>query len=88
MVFVVRESSQRPAVAFAIGRKVGGATVRNRLRRRLRAVSRELVHEGRLPTGWYLVIAAPSAGELSYEVLGEHFRLASAAAHARAATVE
>jgi len=81
---MAREHGQTPAVAFAIGRKVGGATVRNLLRRRLRAVSRELVDGGRLPVGWYLVIVSPSAGDLPYSVLGEHFGLAAAAAHARA----
>lgn len=51
-------------VAYAVGRKAGGAVVRNRLRRRLRA----LVHEeqARLLPGAYLIGAAAAAAAMSY----------------------
>lgn len=39
---------------FAIGKATGGAVVRNRVRRRLRAALRTLLVEGRLPAGTYL----------------------------------
>ena len=43
-------------VAFAIGREVGTAVVRNRTRRRLRSVMTELaVPDGGLPAGDYLI---------------------------------
>jgi ribonuclease P protein component len=46
----------RPAQAgFAVGRSAGGAVVRNRVRRRLRAALRQLATEGRLPAGAYLL---------------------------------
>jgi ribonuclease P protein component len=51
-------------VAYAIGRRVGGAVVRNRLRRRLRAIVAELAPE--LVPGAYLVGAAPEAASLSF----------------------
>jgi ribonuclease P protein component len=51
-------------VAFAIGRKIGGAVVRNRLRRRLRAISGELSQE--LASGAYLFIVSREAVSLSY----------------------
>lgn len=44
-----------PRVAFQVGKATGGAVVRNRVRRRLRAALRELRHQGRLPGGTYLV---------------------------------
>ena len=44
-----------PRAGFAIGRSVGGAVVRNRIRRRLRAALRELQADGRLPAGTYLL---------------------------------
>ncbi|MGH9156145.1 MAG: ribonuclease P protein component [Acidimicrobiales bacterium] len=46
-------------VAYAIGRRVGGAVQRNRLRRRLRAIVAELAPD--LPAGTYLVSAGPAA---------------------------
>jgi len=51
-------------VAFAIGRKIGGAVVRNRLRRRLRAISGEL--SGRLAAGAYLFSVSREAIDLPY----------------------
>lgn len=44
-----------PRVAFQVGRRVGGAVVRNRVRRRLRAALRDLHQRGALPGGTYLV---------------------------------
>ncbi|MFL6205240.1 MAG: ribonuclease P protein component [Acidimicrobiales bacterium] len=44
-----------PRAAFAVGRAAGGAVLRNRIRRRLRAALRELRASGRLPAGTYLV---------------------------------
>ena len=58
------DSDEPPRVAYAVGRRVGGAVVRNRLRRRLRAVVSEL--EPQLKGGAYLVGAAPAATELTY----------------------
>jgi ribonuclease P protein component len=54
-------------VAYAVGRKTGGAVVRNRLRRRLRAAVAELSDQ--LRPGAYLVSAGPDASGLSYEQL-------------------
>ncbi len=50
-------------VAFALTRKVGSAVVRNRLRRRLRALCAELdrTRPGGLPRGALLLSAGPSA---------------------------
>lgn len=64
-------------MAFAIGRQVGGAVVRNRLRRRLRAVLRSLD----LAPGAYLVgvsVADPSADSLSFAQLSALVRQAVA----------
>jgi ribonuclease P protein component len=57
-----------PRVAFAIGRKVGHAVVRNRLRRQLRAICAELAGVSLVP-GAYLVSVQPAAAELSYAEL-------------------
>jgi ribonuclease P protein component len=57
-----------PQVAFAIGRKVGSAVVRNRVRRRLRAVMADLAGSPDSPVapGTYLVSVGPEVVSLSY----------------------
>ena len=65
-----------PAVAFAIGRKVGGAVVRNRLRRRLRAELGLLAGAGSLRPGSYLVGLRPEAAALDGTELRSHLRRA------------
>lgn len=57
-------------MAWALGRAIGPAVVRNRLRRRLRA----LLNEAPLPPGFYLIGAQPtaaqrSANELQFDLL-------------------
>ncbi len=49
-------------VAFAVGRTVGGAVVRNRLRRRLRSI----VAGAELPCGDYLITVGPEATTVPY----------------------
>lgn len=63
-----------PRVAFAVGRNVGGAVVRNRVRRRLRAAMRE--HRELLRPGWgYLVRAATPANVATYRELSDSIRV-------------
>jgi ribonuclease P protein component len=52
-------------VAYAIGRPVGTAVRRNRLRRRLRAILASFDRAGRLPASAYLVICQPAAVNLT-----------------------
>jgi ribonuclease P protein component len=63
-------------VAFAIGRRVGPAVVRNRLRRRLRDELVILARDGRLSAGTYLVGLAPAAAGLDGPTLRGHLRTA------------
>lgn len=56
-----------PRVAFAIGRKVGPAVVRNRLRRQIRAVLAEAgTSPGAMAPGSYLFGAHPSVVDLEF----------------------
>lgn len=62
---VVGPCSEPPRVAYAVGRRVGNAVVRNRVRRRLRAATR--VHADTLVPGRaYLVSAAGAAAASTY----------------------
>jgi ribonuclease P protein component len=58
------------AVAFAISRKVGNAVVRNRIRRRLRALIDGANPQPR--AGNYLVRVVEGFGEYAYDDLAHH----------------
>ena len=67
VTYLATPASGPPQVAFAIGRSVGPAVVRNRVRRRLRAITRELaVDPAALPPGRYLIGVRPDAATLDY----------------------
>ena len=69
-----RDETALVRVAYAIPRAAGPAVVRNRLRRRLRAVVRELA----LEPGDHLISASPAATELSFDQLRGLVRQAAA----------
>lgn len=56
-------------MAFSIGRAVGPAVVRNRLRRRLRALLHEIHAADPLPAVIMLIGAKPAAAELTFDQL-------------------
>ena len=64
VTFVPGTPPDPPQVAYAIGRKVGGAVVRNRLRRRMRAIVAELGPA--LSPGSYLMGATAEAAGLTF----------------------
>jgi ribonuclease P protein component len=64
MSVIADPAATPPRVGFAVGRSVGSAPVRNRIRRRLRALAR--VHADVLAPGWYLVGADASFVELPF----------------------
>jgi ribonuclease P protein component len=64
VTWLAGDPAEPPRVAYAIGRKAGGAVVRNRIRRRLRAIIREV--GAQLRPGAYLFGATAAAASLSY----------------------
>jgi ribonuclease P protein component len=64
VTWVSGEPDDPTRVAYTVGRKVGGAVVRNRVRRRLRAVVREA--RELLRPGAYLLGAGPEAATMPY----------------------
>jgi ribonuclease P protein component len=73
---VIRFDADRSAcsLAFSVPRSVGGAVARNRLRRQIREILRELDLERPLPGGDYLVIVTPSANGLDFATLRGHLQ--------------
>jgi ribonuclease P protein component len=67
--WVAGDPAEPPQVAYTIGRRVGSAVVRNRVRRRLRTLIRESAP--RLRPGSYLIGVSPGATLLSYDDLRE-----------------
>jgi ribonuclease P protein component len=68
-VTFVPDEGERPRFAYGVGRPVGTAVVRNRVRRRLRSAAREVERERGLPSGAYLVTARPGVTRLDYASL-------------------
>jgi ribonuclease P protein component len=56
-------------VAFSVGRSVGPATRRNRLRRRLRVIVAAAAPRAGIGGGWLLIGANPTATELTFDQL-------------------
>ena len=56
-----------PHMGYAIGRQIGGAVVRNQLRRRLQAIMRTSQND--LSPGWYLIGVSASARNFGYAQL-------------------
>ena len=67
VTYAVVGDESEPRVAYAVGKRAGGAVVRNGLRRRLRAVVADI--SGSLEPGAYLVAAGHEAVGLPYEDL-------------------
>ena len=77
--FLRTERTERFQAGFVTSKRIGGAVVRNRVRRRLRDIVR--TEQGRLQEGfWCVVIARPAAARASYRALkDEWLRLAERA---------
>ncbi len=73
-VWVVRadEGTDGVQVAYAVSRAVGGAVIRNRIRRRLRALVAELERDAELSAGTYLVGVTPAVVAVPFATLRTH----------------
>ena len=64
--------ARRTQVGFSVSRQVGGAVVRNRVKRRLRESFRSLIPQ--LKGGHYVFTANPQAAHASYQELSHQMR--------------
>jgi ribonuclease P protein component len=76
---------EAPRVGFTVTRKVGGAVVRNRVRRRLRAVAAEVLNEAAMPGYDYVLIGRAATVTRPYAALVEDLRTALTRLRARPA---
>jgi ribonuclease P protein component len=72
VVCVLDPLDDPPRVAYAVGKRVGPAVVRNRIRRRIQA----MLAETPPAPGAYLVVLAPGAVQLERPALARHLRKA------------
>jgi ribonuclease P protein component len=84
-VVYLDDDGDRARVAYAVGRRAGGAVERNRLRRRLRAVVRTIESDGELRSGAYLVAPRREAADLGHMELTRTLREAMKRAQLEAA---
>jgi ribonuclease P protein component len=64
-----KDSDSSMRVGFTVTRKIGGAVVRNRMKRRFRALAREIVPEKGLPGADHVMIGRASGIERDFGLL-------------------
>jgi ribonuclease P protein component len=65
-------------VGFTVTKKIGGAVVRNRMKRRFRALAREILPELGVPGADHVLIGRSGGLERDYSLLGSELRKALA----------
>ena len=68
-------------VGFTVTKKIGGAVVRNRMKRRLRALARELLPAGGIPGADHVLIGREGGIEREFGLLREELAKALDKAH-------
>ena len=68
-------------VGFTVTKKVGGAVIRNRLKRRLRALARENLPELGVPGADHVLIGRSGGSERDYSLLRDELLRALKKAH-------
>ena len=85
LLLVRRRDDGDPAVriGYTVTKKIGGAVVRNRVKRRLRALARELLPDGGVPGADHVLIARGDGVERDFALLRTELGKALSKAHRR-----
>ena len=77
------DEDEAMGIGFTVSKKIGGAVVRNRMKRRFRALAREILPEAGTPGADHVLIGRSAGIERDYDLLGSELRKALAKAAAR-----
>lgn len=77
------DEDEAMGIGFTVSKKIGGAVVRNRMKRRFRALAREILPEAGTAGADHVLIGRSAGVERDYDLLGSELRKALAKAAAR-----
>jgi ribonuclease P protein component len=77
------DEDEAMGIGFTVSKKIGGAVVRNRMKRRFRALAREILPEAGTAGADHVLIGRSAGIERDYDLLGSELRKALAKAAAR-----
>ena len=74
------DGDDAPGIGFTVSKKVGNAVVRNRMKRRLRALARQILPQAGIAGADHVLIGRPGGNEIVFAELGEQLESALARA--------
>jgi len=66
------DGDDEPGIGFTVNKKVGNAVIRNRMKRRLRALARTALPESGIAGADHVLIGRPGGNDIAFAELGEH----------------